>query len=168
MGEEAEEETRSGARRATEADRNRGRDRNRGGGGGGGGVRGAREEPSQPWRDPTSEDWFEDSGAGGSAGGGTGAGACGGAGSSRQPREAAEEECSGSSSEEESEVEPEDGDAESEVEGKGGGQQNEYDVREYDKCYKCGVRGHWSADCPAPRVYLHCPYSQREDAKARE
>ena len=67
MGDQAEEEPRSSAHRATKADR--------GGGGGGGGGGAAREEPSRPWRDPTSEDWFEDSRACGRAGGGAGGGA---------------------------------------------------------------------------------------------
>ena len=98
-------------------------------------------------------------GGGGTGGGGAGGGACGGAGSSRQPAEAAEEESAGS--EVESGMESEGSEAEGEAEGgEEGGQ--------YDKCYQCGVRGHWSADCRAPRVYLHCPFGQKEEAKARE
>ena len=157
MGDEAEEEPRSGAGRATEADRNGG-----GGGGGGGGARGAREEPSRPWRDPTSEDWFEDGGTGGGAGGG----ACSGAGSSRQPAEAAEKDSA--DSEEGAGMDSEGSDAEGEAGGEGGRRQNEYDVRGYDECHKCGVRGHWSVDCRAPRVYLHCPFGQKDEAKARK
>ena len=126
MGDEAEEEPRPGARHTAEGGGGSGSAVSDGGGGGE-----AREEPNWPWRDPTSEDWFEDGGGtGGSAGGSAG----GGAASLHDPGH------------------PED---------------TEQHGRQKGACFLCSSDGHWSADCRATRVYLHCPYAQKEAAKAQ-
>ena len=39
-------------------------------------------------------------------------------------------------------------------------------MRPEGSCFFCHRMGHWLQDCSAGRVYLRCPYAQKDRAKA--